>query len=38
MKIGPMDYGLYTNSQLPGIDDINKLPLKTVDGKPVHWF
>ncbi|MDR3404759.1 MAG: efflux RND transporter permease subunit, partial [Chthoniobacter sp.] len=35
VKIGPVDYGLYTNSQLPGIDDINKLPLKTMDGNPV---
>lgn len=35
VKIGPIDYGLYTNSQLPGIEDINRLPLKTVDGKPV---
>jgi multidrug efflux pump subunit AcrB len=35
VKIGPLDYGLYTNSQLPTIDEINKLPLKTVDGKPV---
>src|SRR5204863_7120627 len=31
VKIGPIDYGLYTNSQLRGIEDINKLPLKTVD-------
>jgi hydrophobic/amphiphilic exporter-1 (mainly G- bacteria), HAE1 family len=35
VKIGPIDYGLYTNSQLRGIEDINRLPLKTVDGKPV---
>src|SRR5271155_3403720 len=35
VKIGPIDYGLYTNSQLPAIDDINKLPLKTVNGNPV---
>jgi multidrug efflux pump subunit AcrB len=35
VKIGPLDYGLYTNSQLPGIEDINKLPLKTVNGNPV---
>src|SRR5476649_2351633 len=35
VKIGTIDYGLYTNSQLRGIEDINKLPLKTVDGKPV---
>lgn len=35
VKIGPIDYGLYTNSQLRGVEDINKLPLKTVDGKPV---
>src|SRR6266702_3356720 len=35
VKIGPIDYGLYTNSQLRGIEDINKLPLKCVDGNPV---
>src|SRR5450432_2287111 len=34
VKIGPIDYGLYTNSQLRGIEDINRLPLKTVDGNP----
>ena len=32
VKIGPIDYSLYTNSQLRGIEDINRLPLKTVDG------
>ena len=31
VKIGPIDYGLYTNSQLPDIDDINRLPFKTVE-------
>jgi len=35
VKIGPIDYGLYTNSQLRGIEDINRLPLKTMDGKSV---
>jgi hydrophobic/amphiphilic exporter-1 (mainly G- bacteria), HAE1 family len=35
VKIGPMDYNLYTNSQLKGIDQINSLPLKTVEGAPV---
>src|SRR6202044_3185138 len=30
VKIGPIDYGLYTNSQLRGVEDINKLPLKAV--------
>src|ERR1700742_1825165 len=30
VKIGPIDYSLYTNSQLRGVDDINRLPLKTV--------
>ncbi len=35
VKIGPIDYGLYTNSQLRGIEDINKLPLKMVGDKPV---
>ena len=32
VKIGPMDYGLYTNSQLRGVEDINRLPLKIVGG------
>ena len=35
VKIGPYDYSLYTNSQLRGIDEINALPLKTVNGAPV---
>ncbi len=35
VKIGPFDYSLYTNSQLNTIDDINALPLKTVDGSAV---
>jgi multidrug efflux pump subunit AcrB len=29
VKIGPLDYGIYTNSQLNTIEDINDLPLKT---------
>jgi multidrug efflux pump subunit AcrB len=33
--IGPYDYALYTNSQLDTIEDINRLPLKTVDGASV---
>src|SRR5512143_3074216 len=28
VKLGPLDYSLYTNSQLRGVDDINRLPLK----------
>ena len=35
VKIGPFDYSLYTNSQLNNIDEINSLPLKTVDGTSV---
>ena len=35
VKIGPFDYSLYTNSQLRGVDEINSLPLKTVDGTSV---
>ena len=35
MKIGPFDYNLSTNSQLPTINQINSLPLKTVGGSPV---
>src|ERR1700675_2003755 len=30
VKIGPIDYNLYTNSQLPTTEEINHLPLKTV--------
>jgi hydrophobic/amphiphilic exporter-1 (mainly G- bacteria), HAE1 family len=33
--VGPFDYSLYTNSQLDTISDINRLPLKTVDGASV---
>src|SRR6476469_7087292 len=35
VKIGPFDYNVYTNSQLKGVDEINSLPLKTVDGTSV---
>src|SRR5215467_12544447 len=30
VKIGPVDYNLYTNSQLPSTSEINRLPLKSV--------
>src|ERR1700742_5023300 len=32
VKIGPYDDNLYANSQINAIADINRLPLKTVDG------
>ena len=35
VKIGQTDYNLYTNSQLDTIEDINALPLKTVNGASV---
>ncbi len=35
VRIGPFDYNLYANSQLRDIKDINRLPLKTVDGASV---
>ncbi|MBI2686876.1 MAG: efflux RND transporter permease subunit [Acidobacteria bacterium] len=31
-KIGPLDYSIYTNSLIEGVDDINKVPLKS-DGR-----
>lgn len=31
-RIGPFDYNIYTNSQLSSIDEINQLPIKTVNG------
>jgi HAE1 family hydrophobic/amphiphilic exporter-1 len=35
VEIGPFDYNIYTNSQLKDVDDINRLPLKTVGSAPV---
>jgi hydrophobic/amphiphilic exporter-1 (mainly G- bacteria), HAE1 family len=35
VKIGPIDYNLYTNSQLPNSAEINRLPLKTVGNASV---
>src|SRR5271155_1049042 len=35
VKIGPVDYNLYANSQLQDIQDINQLPLKTVGNSSV---
>ncbi|MGE5415143.1 MAG: efflux RND transporter permease subunit, partial [Syntrophomonadaceae bacterium] len=35
VKIGPTDYNLYTNSQLPSTEEINRLPLKTLGGASV---
>ncbi len=30
VRIGPKDYNIYTNSQLPTPEEINRLPLKSV--------
>ncbi len=35
VKIGPLDYSLFTNSQIDNIADINKIPLKTVGDSSV---
>src|ERR1051325_6782131 len=35
VRIGPYDYNIYANSQLRDIDDINRLPLKTVNDASV---
>jgi len=35
VRIGPFDYNLYANSQLENIDEINRLPLKTVGNASV---
>src|SRR4051812_44500830 len=35
VRIGPKDYNLYTNSQLPSTAEINRLPLKTVGNASV---
>jgi hydrophobic/amphiphilic exporter-1 (mainly G- bacteria), HAE1 family len=30
VRIGPFDYNIYANSQVENVDDINRIPLKTV--------
>src|SRR5713226_3187534 len=35
VRIGPYDFNIYANSQLRDIEDINRLPLKTVNGASV---
>ncbi len=35
VRIGPIDYNLYTNSQLPTTSEIDRLPLKTVGNASV---
>jgi len=30
VRIGPLDYNIYCNSQIEKVDDINRIPLKTV--------
>ena len=34
VQIGPIDYNLYTNSQLPTLKEINNLPLKMIGQSP----
>jgi len=36
VPIGSLDYSIYTNSQLPSIEEINQLPLKVVGGSIVR--
>jgi HAE1 family hydrophobic/amphiphilic exporter-1 len=36
VPIGPMDYNIYTNSQLNTVEDINNMPLKIVGQSPVY--
>jgi multidrug efflux pump subunit AcrB len=36
VQLGALDYNIYTNSQLPTIQEINQLPLKTVGQAPVR--
>src|SRR5215813_7902180 len=36
VQIGPLDYNIYTNSQLRTVAEINQLPVKTVGEAPVR--
>src|SRR5262252_3142131 len=35
VKIGPIDYNIYCNSQLPDVNEIDRIPLKNVGAAPV---
>ena len=36
VQLGPLDYSIYTNSQLRTVDEIDELPIKTVGEMPVR--
>src|ERR1700709_2327103 len=36
VPIGPLDYNVYTNSQLSSVNEINQLPVKTTGDDPVR--
>jgi multidrug efflux pump subunit AcrB len=36
VQLGPLDYNIYTNSQLPTVQEIDRLPIKTVGQSPVR--
>ncbi len=36
VPIGSLDYSIYTNSQLPDMESIDRLPLKVIDGSVVR--
>jgi multidrug efflux pump subunit AcrB len=36
VQIGPLDYNIYTNSQLPSVEEIDQLPLKVAGGSIVR--
>ena len=35
VRIGPKDYNIYANAQLPNVEEINRIPLKTVGNASV---
>src|SRR6202046_2164441 len=35
VRIGPMDYNIYTNAQVPNVETLNEIPLKTEGQKSV---
>src|SRR6202051_4643063 len=35
VRMGPRDYNIYANAQLPDVDEINRIPLKTVGNASV---
>ncbi len=37
LRVGPRDYNIYSNSQLPTVSDMNDVPLKAIDNRVLRF-